>query len=105
MPGQVRRRATCLNSGVLQEGTLPRRYSGSLFIRNEEGTVPRAVGLTRPKGSRIYLQWLQYTVRVTGGRGKLHSEELHIFYCFTDAFVFIKSRIIAWVGHVARIDG
>lgn len=51
LPRQVRQRASCLNSGVLQEGTLPRRYSCNIFMRIEkEGILCRALGLTRPKG-------------------------------------------------------
>jgi hypothetical protein len=40
---------------------------------------------------------------VTGEWRKLHSEELHILYSSPDIIWQIKSRIMRWVGHVARM--
>jgi hypothetical protein len=37
---------------------------------------------------------------VTGGRRKLHNEELHNFYSSPNIIKMIKSRRIRWVGHV-----
>jgi hypothetical protein len=39
----------------------------------------------------------------TGGRRKLHSEELHSLYCSTNIIKMIKSGIIRWAGHVPRV--
>jgi hypothetical protein len=39
---------------------------------------------------------------VTGGRGKLHNEELHNLYSLPSVIRIIKSRKIRWVRHVAR---
>jgi hypothetical protein len=40
---------------------------------------------------------------VTGGRRKLHNEELHDLYSSPSIVRIIKSRRMRWVGHVARI--
>jgi hypothetical protein len=43
---------------------------------------------------------------VTGEWRKLHSGELHNFYSSPDIISQIKSRIMRWAGHVARMgDG
>jgi hypothetical protein len=41
--------------------------------------------------------------RVTGGRRKLHNEELHNLYSSPNIIRIIKSRRMRWVGHVARM--
>jgi hypothetical protein len=41
--------------------------------------------------------------RVTGGRRKLHNEELHNVYSSPSIIRIIKSRRIWWAGHVARM--
>jgi hypothetical protein len=38
---------------------------------------------------------------VTGGRRKLHNEELHNLYSSPSIIRIIKSRRMRWVGHVA----
>jgi hypothetical protein len=38
---------------------------------------------------------------VTGGRRKLHNEELHNLYPSPSIIRIIKSRRMRWVGHVA----
>jgi hypothetical protein len=40
---------------------------------------------------------------VTGEWRKLHNEELHDLYSSTSIVRMIKSRIMKWAGHVARI--
>jgi hypothetical protein len=40
---------------------------------------------------------------VTGGRRKLHNEELHNLYSSASIIRMIKSRRIRWAGHVARM--
>jgi hypothetical protein len=40
---------------------------------------------------------------VTGEWRKLHSEELHILYSSPNIITQIKSRIMRWAGHVARM--
>jgi len=40
---------------------------------------------------------------VTGECRKLHSEELNDLYCSPNIVRVIKSRIVRWVGHVARM--
>jgi hypothetical protein len=40
---------------------------------------------------------------VTGGRRKLHSEELHDLYSSPNIIGIIKSRRMMWVGHVAQM--
>jgi hypothetical protein len=40
---------------------------------------------------------------VTGEWRKLHNEELNVLYCSSNIVRVIKSRIMRWVGHVARI--
>jgi hypothetical protein len=40
---------------------------------------------------------------VTGGRGKLHNEELHGLYSSPSIIRTIKSRRLRWAGHVARM--
>jgi hypothetical protein len=39
----------------------------------------------------------------TGGRRKLHNEELHNLYSSPSIIRIIKSRRIRWAGHVARM--
>jgi hypothetical protein len=41
--------------------------------------------------------------KVTGECRKLHSEELHDLYSSPDIIRQIKSRIMRWAGHVARM--
>jgi hypothetical protein len=41
--------------------------------------------------------------KVTGEWRKLHSEELHNLYSSPDIVRQIKSRIMRWVRHVARM--
>jgi len=41
--------------------------------------------------------------RVTGEWRKLHIEELNDLYCSPNIVRVIKSRIIRWVGYVARM--
>jgi hypothetical protein len=40
---------------------------------------------------------------VTGGRRKLHNEELHNLYSSPSVIRMIKSRRMRWEGHVARM--
>jgi hypothetical protein len=40
---------------------------------------------------------------VTGEWRKLHNEELHDLYCSPTIVRLIKSRIMRWAGHVARM--
>jgi hypothetical protein len=40
---------------------------------------------------------------VTGGWRKLHNEELHNLYPSPNIIRMIKSRIMRWAGHVARM--
>jgi hypothetical protein len=40
---------------------------------------------------------------VTGELRKFHNEELHILYSFPNIITQIKSRIMRWAGHVARM--
>jgi len=40
---------------------------------------------------------------VTGEWGKLHNEELNDLYSSPNIIRVIKSRIMSWVGHVARM--
>jgi hypothetical protein len=40
---------------------------------------------------------------VTGGWRKLHNEELHNLYSSSSIIRIIKSRMMRWAGHVARM--
>jgi hypothetical protein len=40
---------------------------------------------------------------VTGGRRKLHNEELHDFYSSPSTIKIIKPRRMSWAGYVARM--
>jgi hypothetical protein len=40
---------------------------------------------------------------VREGSRKLHNEELSDMYCSPNIFRMIKSRILRWAGHVARM--
>jgi hypothetical protein len=40
---------------------------------------------------------------VTGEWRKLHNEELHILYSFSNVIRQIKSRRMRWAGHLARM--
>ena len=40
---------------------------------------------------------------VTGDWKKLHNEELNDLYCSPNIVRVIKSRIMRWAGHVARM--
>jgi hypothetical protein len=40
---------------------------------------------------------------VTGGWRKLHNEELHNLYSSPSIIRMIKSRMMGWAGHVARM--
>jgi hypothetical protein len=40
---------------------------------------------------------------VSGGRRKLHSEQLHNFSCSRSIDRMIRSRKVMWAGHVARM--
>jgi hypothetical protein len=40
---------------------------------------------------------------VTGEWSKLHNEELCDVYCLLNIILVVKSRIIRWAGHVARM--
>jgi hypothetical protein len=40
---------------------------------------------------------------VTGGWRKLHNEELHNLYASPSIIRIIKSRMMRWAGHVARM--
>jgi hypothetical protein len=40
---------------------------------------------------------------VTGGWRKLHNEELHNLYSSPSTIRMIKSRMMRWAGHVARM--
>jgi hypothetical protein len=42
---------------------------------------------------------------VTGGWRKLHNEEFHNLYCSPSIIRMIKSRMMRWAGHVARMGG
>jgi hypothetical protein len=42
---------------------------------------------------------------VTGGRRKLHIEELHNLYSSPNIIKMIKLRRMRWVGHVERVGG
>jgi hypothetical protein len=39
----------------------------------------------------------------TGGWRKLHNEELHNLYSSPRTIIMIKSRLMGWAGHVARM--
>ena len=41
---------------------------------------------------------------VKEGSRKLHNEELSDLYCSPNIFRIIKSRILRWAGHVARME-
>jgi branched-subunit amino acid aminotransferase/4-amino-4-deoxychorismate lyase len=41
---------------------------------------------------------------VTGDWRKLHNEELHDLYSSPNTIRVIKSRIMRWAGHVARME-
>jgi hypothetical protein len=41
--------------------------------------------------------------KVTGGRRKLHNEELHNLYSSRSIIRMIKSRRMGWAGHVGRM--
>jgi hypothetical protein len=43
------------------------------------------------------------TYEVTGDWRKLHNEELHKLYSTPNIIRMIKSRRMAWAGHVARM--
>jgi hypothetical protein len=40
---------------------------------------------------------------VTGGWRKLHNEELHNLYSSPSIIRMIKSRMMRWAGHIARM--
>jgi hypothetical protein len=40
---------------------------------------------------------------VTGGWRRLHNEELHNLYSSPSIIIIIKSRMMRWAGHVARM--
>jgi hypothetical protein len=42
---------------------------------------------------------------VAGGSRRLHNEELHNLYASSNIIRIIKSGMIRWVGHVARMEG
>jgi hypothetical protein len=42
-------------------------------------------------------------LEVTGGWRKLHNEELHNLYSSPSIIRMIKSRMMRWAGHVARM--
>jgi hypothetical protein len=46
----------------------------------------------------------QKSDEVTGGWRKLHNEELHNLYCSLNITRIIKSMMIRWVGHLARME-
>ena len=41
---------------------------------------------------------------VNGQWRRLHNEELHSLYCSPSTVRIIKSRILRWAGHVARME-
>jgi hypothetical protein len=45
----------------------------------------------------------QKRVEVTGGWRKLHNEELHNLYSSPNIIRMMKSRMMRWAGHVARV--
>ena len=45
------------------------------------------------------------TDEVTGEWRKLHNEELNDLYCSPNIVRVIRSRIMRWAGHVARMGG
>jgi len=49
-------------------------------------------GIFGPKGDEVTGEWR-----------KLHSDELNDMYCSPNIVQVIKSRIMGWVGHVARM--
>jgi hypothetical protein len=61
----------------------------SMLRRFESGVLRRIFGPERD--------------HVTGEWRKLHNEELHDLYFSSTILRVIKSRIMRWVGHVARI--
>jgi hypothetical protein len=40
---------------------------------------------------------------VTGGRGRLHSDELYFLYLPPNIIWAMKSRRMTWTGHMARV--
>jgi hypothetical protein len=49
-------------------------------------------GIFGPKGDEVI-----------GGWRNLHNEELHNLYCLPSIIRIIKSRMMTWIGHVARM--
>ena len=47
--------------------------------------------------------FMSMTYEVTGESRRLHNEELYNLYSSPNIIRLIKSRIIKWAGHVARI--
>jgi hypothetical protein len=52
----------------------------------------RVLRIFRPKRDELTAEWR-----------KLHNEELHDLYSSPNIFRVIKSRIMKWAGHVARM--
>jgi hypothetical protein len=58
-----------------------------------------------PEISVVYTMFKQMEKRdeVTGERRKLHSEELHILYSYSNIIRQMKSGRMRWAGHVTRM--
>jgi hypothetical protein len=73
---------------------------------SSDGTLLLFIYLLLP----YLVHWLLPTIFVrnsdnlTGGWGKLHSEELHNLYSSPIMIIMIKSRRMRWSGHVARTE-
>jgi hypothetical protein len=61
-------------------------------ILREEHRLRRVFEIFRPKRDEVTVKWR-----------KFYSKDLHILCLFPDIISQMKSRIIRWAGHVARM--